>query len=195
METTVSQLGDRFRSSGNADIFFFYGCGDHRDLHSFPTRRSSDLYAKTRAVRYIDGGGRAAARGTIEAFAQLGFAEVPHKGPLVGTLTVPGSVASWTMAHAAYGRLPLKRCLENAIGHAREGFPVGERLAHWRQQARPELAKSPEAAAIFLKDEGPTLRQPELARTLEAIAGDGWYGFYDGEVARELVRYSQSAGG
>ena len=151
--------------------------------------------AKTRAVRYIDGGGRAAARGTIGAFAQLGFAEVPHKGSLVGTLTVPGSVASWTMAHAAYGRLPLKRCLENAIGHAREGFPVGERLAHWRQQARPELAKSPEAAAIFLKDEGPTLRQPELARTLEAIADDGWYGFYDGEVARELVRYSQSAGG
>src|SRR6476661_2487045 len=24
-------------------IFFFLGFGDHRDLHSFPTRRSSDL--------------------------------------------------------------------------------------------------------------------------------------------------------
>src|SRR5207253_10240979 len=24
-------------------LFFFYWCGDHRDLHSFPTRRSSDL--------------------------------------------------------------------------------------------------------------------------------------------------------
>src|SRR5690606_40252190 len=24
-------------------LFFFYGSGDHRDLHSFPTRRSSDL--------------------------------------------------------------------------------------------------------------------------------------------------------
>src|SRR5471030_2388331 len=24
-------------------LFFFYGDGDHRDLHSFPTRRSSDL--------------------------------------------------------------------------------------------------------------------------------------------------------
>src|SRR5438105_11662056 len=23
-------------------LFFFYGSGDHRDLHSFPTRRSSD---------------------------------------------------------------------------------------------------------------------------------------------------------
>src|SRR5690349_22368344 len=25
------------------DDFFFYSSGDHRDLHSFPTRRSSDL--------------------------------------------------------------------------------------------------------------------------------------------------------
>src|SRR5690348_17995335 len=25
-------------------VFFFYAYGDHRDLHSFPTRRSSDLY-------------------------------------------------------------------------------------------------------------------------------------------------------
>src|SRR5947209_17194844 len=24
-------------------LFFFYSSGDHRDLHSFPTRRSSDL--------------------------------------------------------------------------------------------------------------------------------------------------------
>src|SRR5439155_19870530 len=26
--------------------FFFYSSADHRDLHSFPTRRSSDLYEK-----------------------------------------------------------------------------------------------------------------------------------------------------
>src|SRR5437867_13275017 len=29
-------------------FFFFYCSGDHRDLHSFPTRRSSDL--KPRAI-------------------------------------------------------------------------------------------------------------------------------------------------
>ena len=42
-------------------------------------------------------------------------------GVLPGTLTVPGSVASWTEAHAAYGRLPLRRCLDSAIGYARDG--------------------------------------------------------------------------
>src|SRR5207253_9851080 len=30
-------------------LFFFYCHGAHRDLHSFPTRRSSDLYALTAA--------------------------------------------------------------------------------------------------------------------------------------------------
>jgi gamma-glutamyltranspeptidase len=150
--------------------------------------------SKMRAVRYIDGGGRATSRGSVEAFAKLGLDEVPYKGVLPGTLTVPGAVASWGMAHAAYGRLTLKRCLESAIGHARDGFPVTARLAHWRDQARPELAKSPEAAAIFLKD-GDRIANPDLARTLEAIASDGWYGFYDGEVARDLVRYSDANGG
>jgi gamma-glutamyltranspeptidase/glutathione hydrolase len=150
--------------------------------------------AATRTVRYIDGGGRATSRGTLDAFAKRGLDEVPYKGVLPGTLTVPGAVASWGMAHAAYGRLPLKRCLESAIGYARDGFPVTARLAHWRDLARPDLAKSPEAAAIFLK-EGHTLSNPDLARTLNAIASDGWYGFYDGEVARELVRYSDANDG
>src|SRR5438093_8546044 len=31
---------DRYRTENH---FVFYGYGDHRDLHSFPTRRSSDL--------------------------------------------------------------------------------------------------------------------------------------------------------
>src|SRR5438874_9712781 len=33
-------------------VFFFFLCyGDHRDLHSFPTRRSSDLVARPDAPR------------------------------------------------------------------------------------------------------------------------------------------------
>lgn len=150
--------------------------------------------SRTRQVRYIDGGGRAAAGGTLGAFAKRGLEEVPYRGVLPGTLTVPGAVASWTEAHAAYGRLPLKRCLDSAIGYARDGFPVTARLAYWRSLARDELEKSPEAAAIFLRP-GAILKNPDLARTLEAIASDGWYGFYDGPIARELVRWSQAHDG
>src|SRR5262245_64175486 len=36
-------------------FFFFYWSGDHRDLHSFPTRRSSDLYLNAKgALTYTD---------------------------------------------------------------------------------------------------------------------------------------------
>ncbi|MFZ5778783.1 MAG: gamma-glutamyltransferase [Pseudomonadota bacterium] len=150
--------------------------------------------AAAKRVRYIDGGGRATARGTIDAFAARGLSEVPYRGVLPGTLTVPGSVASWTLAHETFGRRPLRQCLEAAIVHARDGFTPTPRLAQWFDIAGEELAKSPEAAAIFLQG-GPTLRNPDLARTLEAIASDGWRGFYEGEVARELVRWSDANGG
>ncbi len=150
--------------------------------------------AKAKQVRYLDGGGRAAQGGTVEAFARRGLTEVPYRGPLPATLTVPGAVASWSEAHAAYGRLPLARCLESAIGYARDGFPVTERMANWREVARSELEKCPHASAIFLKD-GRVLRNPDLARTLEAIAADGRAGFYEGEVAAELVRYAHAHDG
>src|SRR6185503_8580586 len=146
--------------------------------------------AAKKEVRYLDGGGRATSLGTLATFARRGLAEVPVKGVLPGTLTVPGAVASWTEAHAMYGRLPLARCLESAIGYARDGFPVTVRLAHWRDLAGPELARSPEAAAIFLKP-GRVMTNPDLARTLQAIASDGWHGFYAGDVGREMVRWSE----
>src|SRR3990167_5872452 len=129
--------------------------------HSLASQVGGDAFwlvydAKSRTVRYIDGGGRATEGGTVEAFTRRGLTEVPYRGVLPGTLTVPGAVASWGTAHAAYGRLPLKRCLESAIGYAHHGFPVTARLAYWRELAREELAKSPEAAAIFLQ-QGPLL--------------------------------------
>src|SRR6516225_8431401 len=49
--------------------------------------------AKTGRPRYIDGGGRATSLGTLDAFARRGLGEVPVKGVLPGTLTVPGAVA------------------------------------------------------------------------------------------------------
>src|SRR5690348_17798670 len=44
--------------------FFFYSNGHHQDLHSFPTRRSSDLLAVAATVTKIAG---AAALGYAEA--------------------------------------------------------------------------------------------------------------------------------
>jgi gamma-glutamyltranspeptidase len=146
------------------------------------------------AVRYLCGGGQAAASADPGWFRARGHAEIPLKGILPATLTVPGAVASWAQAHARYGRLPLARCLEQAIGYAREGAPVSARVARFIEQSKAELAACPEAAAIFLQGSA-ALVNPGLARSLERIASDGRAGFYEGETAREMARYAEVHGG
>jgi gamma-glutamyltranspeptidase/glutathione hydrolase len=156
--------------------------------------------ARERRVRYLGGGGRAAASGRLEWFRDRGLAEIPLRGIVPATLTVPGAVDTWCEAHAAYGRLPLARVLAPAIAHARDGFPVTGRLAGWTAQAGDVLRDCPEAAAIFLPDGAPPsagrrLRNPDLAGTLEAIATGGRSAFYEGDVAREMARYAAAHGG
>lgn len=84
---------------------------------------------KTGEVKYVNGGGKAAGSATLAAMAARGLGEIPLRGIVPATLTVPGAVASWIAAHAAFGRVPLKRVLESAILAALEGFPVTGRLS------------------------------------------------------------------
>ena len=156
--------------------------------------------AKTNAVRYLDGGGRAAASADAAWFRERGHSEVPFRGVLPATLTTPGAVSSWIEAHREFGRLPLARNLEAATSYARDGFPVTERLAGWIEATAAELAPHPESAAIFLPQgkaprAGAVLRNPDLARTLGALAQAGHAGFYEGDVGRELARFSNERGG
>jgi gamma-glutamyltranspeptidase/glutathione hydrolase len=157
--------------------------------------------AAANKVRYLDGGGRAAASASVAWFHERGHtSEIPFRGVLPATLTTPGAVASWVEAHRAYGRLPLQRDLQTATACAREGFEVTARLARWIHDTAPELAPHAESAAIFLPDgqpprAGATLTNHDLARTLDALAADGHAGFYGGEVAREMARFAQSNGG
>jgi gamma-glutamyltranspeptidase len=155
---------------------------------------------KTGRVRYLNGGGKAAATGTVDWFASRGLKAVPYRGIQPATLTVPGAVASWAEAHKCYGRLPLPRLLEAAIGYARDGFPVTSRLAAFLAQTMTELAAHAESAAIFLPGGAPPragakLVNRNLARTLEAVAAGGWSGFYEGEVAAEMTRFAATHGG
>ena len=156
-------------------------------------------HGRTGEVKYLNGGGKAAAAATVASMAVRGFQEIPLRGVVPGTLTVPGAVASWTEAHAAFGRLPLARILDSAIVAAREGFPVTARLSSFIAMMRQELAASADAAVIFLSDgvpaAGAKLTNVNLARTLQAIADDGWAGFYQGPVAIEMGRFAQAQGG
>ncbi|MCG2626185.1 gamma-glutamyltransferase [Bradyrhizobium sp. WYCCWR 13023] len=155
---------------------------------------------RTGAVRFLNGGGKAAGTATLSALRERGMSEIPLRGIVPATLTVPGAVASWTEAHRNHGRLPLAKVLENAIAYARDGFPVTARLASFIDLMRNELAGQAEAAALFLRNgvapaPGAKLINPDLASTLQTIADAGWAGFYRGAVADELARFSCEAGG
>ena len=151
-------------------------------------------------VRYLNGGGKAAAGSTPSSLEQRGLKEIPLRGVVPATLTVPGGVSSWIEAHDSCGRLPLRRVLESAIGYARDGFPVTGRLADFIEMIRDDLVQDREAAALFFPQgaaapPGAKLTNANLARTLQSIADSGWSGFYEGPVAAEMARFSEEKGG
>ena len=156
--------------------------------------------AEARCVRHLNGGGRAAKSASIDWFRSRGMKEIPLRGFLPATLTVPGAVASWCAAHEEYGRLPLSRDLAAAIEYAREGYPVTGRLARWIEMCAGENALNAHALALFVPDgvaprAGGRLWNRGLARVLERIASDGHEGFYSGDTARSLASFSRAGGG
>ncbi len=151
-------------------------------------------------ISYLNGGGRAAAGASAAALEERGLREIPLRGIVPATLTVPGGVASWIAAHDVHGRLPLPRVLEAAIGYARDGFPVTARLSAFIEMMRDDLLQHRETAALFFRGgtmprPGTTLANPNLANTLQAIAECGRAGFYEGPVAAEMARFSREQGG
>lgn len=113
---------------------------------------------------------------------------------------IPGTPAALVHIAGRYGRLPLRESLAPAIRLAREGFAVSAQYVRWAEFRGDALRASPAAAAAFLDEgfgpePGFVLRQPDLARTLVALAEYGHKGFYDGEVARRLVEGTRAAGG
>ena len=123
-----------------------------------------------------------------------------YSGLAVG---VPGTVAGFHAAHARHGsgRFSFADLIAPAIALARDGFPVSDDLSSSLKQAHPRLSKDPAALATFYKPDGgfyepgETLRQPQLAATLQKIAEEGPDGFYKGPVAEAIAARVREGGG
>jgi gamma-glutamyltranspeptidase/glutathione hydrolase len=157
--------------------------------------------ASDHAEVVVDGRERAPLAATPDMY--LGPDRAPRDrasldGPLAAA--IPGTPAALAWVSRKYGRLPLRVALEPAIRLARQGFTVDPRLATMIKARASALQRNPGAAAIFLPDgqplrEGMRLRQPQLAKVLEALGQHEAAGFYKGWVARELVRSVRNHGG
>ncbi len=119
-------------------------------------------------------------------------------GPLAAG--VPGAVAGMVEAHRKLGRLPFATLVEPAVRLAREGFTVDEYRSGSIRGDSARLALFAASRASFLpggRPPGPgtTLRQADLASTLEAIRDSGTAGFYRGRVADLVVAEMARGGG
>lgn len=112
---------------------------------------------------------------------------------------IPGEPAGFAHLATKYGRLPLKTSLQPAIRLAREGFPLNARLRGGIEAKRNTFSKGAAAQVYLRKGEVPELNtlivQPDLARTLTALADKGHDGFYKGVVAKRLVDGVRNLGG
>ena len=114
---------------------------------------------------------------------------------------VPGTLAGLQLAADRYATQSFSKLLQPAIRLARDGFPLRAGQVNAIRSARAELLEDPAAARVLLKDgdappAGSTLRNPDLASLLEALANDGSVArFYEGSIARQIAAAFKKNGG
>jgi gamma-glutamyltranspeptidase / glutathione hydrolase len=118
-------------------------------------------------------------------------------GPLASG--VPGAVAGLTAAQRRYGTMTLAQVMAPAIRYAERGFVVDTAM-HNSLRNGAELIERFAGGAVFLPggaapEIGATIRQPQLARTLRAIAARGSAAFYRGPIAEAWTSELRDAGG
>ena len=114
------------------------------------------------------------------------------------SITLPGAIKAFETLANDFSELGLADACEPAIHYAKYGIPVAPRVAFdWQRGAKSLLnnskshylinGKSPEVGQIF--------KSPLQAKVLQKIARFGSAGFYDGEVADDIVTSLQNLGG
>jgi gamma-glutamyltranspeptidase / glutathione hydrolase len=152
--------------------------------------------AKTGKLSGLNASGPAPRALNPEFLAKRGVTTMPSRG--IHTVTVPGAVDGWAKVHARYGKLPWKDLFQSAIAYAEQGFPVTEYIAEtWTSDAVPLKGESARLFAPGGKTPavGEIFRNPELAHAFRLIAEQGPEAFYKGDIARALLKTSQSLGG
>lgn len=149
-------------------------------------------------IECLNASGWSSSRADARTLRDSGLESMPIRGGL--SVTVPGIVDGWQKLRERYGRLEFSSLLAPAIRHAEEGFPATSRLIRWMSGAEDALAHDPWLRTRFLVDgeipsEGHLIRVPELARTLRALEGEGARVLYEGNLARDISRAVQAAGG
>ncbi|RMF36449.1 MAG: gamma-glutamyltransferase family protein [Alphaproteobacteria bacterium] len=149
-----------------------------------------------RKVIGLNASGRAPAALDAVRLRADGLTRMPEKGAI--PVTIPGAVDGFCRLLEDHGRLGREAVLAPAIRYAEEGVPVAPRVAHDWALAAPDLLA--EAREFYLVDDaapqaGDLFRAPGQAEVLRRIAAEGRAGFYEGEVAADMLAGLRAHGG
>ena len=120
--------------------------------------------------------------------------ESPH------SVTIPGSVHAWYSMHQDFGNLEFERLFFNAIKHAKNGYKITKKVSEYWGKNIQKLLNNKNSKKIFTKDNRSynihqKHRNEPLAKTLEIISKKGIKGFYEGEIAEDIVTSLNELGG
>lgn len=111
---------------------------------------------------------------------------------------VPGFPAGLYALHKKYGKLKWEQLFIEPMNLATKGFIVSGEWANTTMENQDRFNKSG-VDKLFRKGAplrpGDTLKQPALAKALASLKAKGPKGFYEGEVAKDLVDSVNKAGG
>lgn len=157
------------------------------------------LYAPVgEGIVAFNGSGKAPAAATQKFFEESGIESLERPSP--HSVVTPGAIDAWSTLNRDHGRMPLAELLQPAINFARNGYPMTSRVHRDTRKQKDFLHIDDNAAKVFLKNGevpavGERCKQSHLANTLELIAKQGRRGFYEGDVAEDIVSHLQSKGG
>ena len=152
--------------------------------------------AGTEEVRALNGSGRAPAGLDAAALRAAGHSTIALDSP--AAMTLPGAVDAVCCLSSDWGRMSLADVLAPAIHYAEAGVPVAPRVHFDWINAKATLQDNGAAHYLAGGDvpaTGTLFRAPQQAEVLRRIAAEGRDGFYDGEVAEDLIASLQALGG
>ncbi|MEZ5911234.1 MAG: gamma-glutamyltransferase family protein [Paracoccaceae bacterium] len=144
----------------------------------------------------LNGSGRAPAGLEAGALRARGLAAMPLD--TADAVTIPGAIDAFCRLSTDWGRLGLDRVLAPAIRYAEDGVPVAPRVAFDWVEAEADL-KGDARQSFLLNGRAPLpgqiFRAPGQAEVLRRVAREGRAGFYEGEVAEDMVASLRRLGG
>jgi len=144
----------------------------------------------------LNGSGRGPSGLSAAALREAGHSVIPPQS--ASAVTVPGAIDAFCQLSQDWGKLGLKAALAPSIHYAEAGIPVAPRVAHdWASDAAVLQGKARELFMVngAAPQAGQMFRAPGQADVLRRIGLEGRAGFYEGEVAEDMVASLRAMGG